>query len=101
MGFLKRLSSLFAPSPSSRSGNLYPLTVKCNRCGEIIQGQINIANDLSVGDGDAADAGGYYCRKLLMGKQRCFQQIEVILKFDGNRRIVDRQIMGGEFVDES
>lgn len=96
MGFLKKL---FAAAPSD-SRNIYPLVVKCNRCGEIIEGQVNLANDLSAGDGEEGDAGGYYCRKLLMGKRRCFQQIEVQLRFNKDRQMVDRQVVGGQFVDE-
>jgi hypothetical protein len=30
----------------------------------------------------------------------CFQRIEVELTFDENRKLVDRQIQGGVFVDE-
>jgi hypothetical protein len=33
-----------------------------------------------------------------MGEQRCFQQIEVNLKFDNKYRIVDKQISGGQFI---
>ncbi|MBN1311537.1 MAG: hypothetical protein JXB30_08970 [Anaerolineae bacterium] len=57
-------------------------------------------NDLSAGDGEDTDAGGYYCRKVLMGSRRCFQRIEVKVRFDSNRRLIDRQISGGTFVDE-
>jgi len=97
MGFLKKLAGFFAPSTS---GRFYPLTVKCNRCGEIINGEINMANDLSADESEDASPGDYYCRKVLMGSQRCFQQIEVEMRFDSNRRLIDRQITGGTFVDE-
>lgn len=100
MGFLKKLSNIFNAPAALGDRNVYPLVVKCNRCGEMIQGEVNLANDLSAGDGEEAEVGSYYCRKLLMGKQRCFQQIEVTLKFDGNRRMVDQQITGGQFVEE-
>jgi hypothetical protein len=39
------------------------------------------------------------CRKILMGEGRCFQQIEVVLKFDQDRRMVDRTISGGDFIE--
>lgn len=97
MGFLKKLASFFVPPTS---GRFYPLIVKCNRCGEIVEGEINMHNDLSAGDGEDTDAGGYYCRKVLMGSRRCFQRIEVKVRFDSNRRLIDRQISGGTFVDE-
>ena len=97
MGFLKKLASIFTPSSS---GRFYPLIVKCNRCGEVVHGEINMANDLSAGNGEDADTGGYYCRKVLMGSQRCFQQIEVQVRFDNNRKLIDLEITGGSFVDE-
>ncbi len=94
MGFLKKL---FASAAGSDSRTIYPLVVKCKRCGEVIEGQVNLASDVSAADDEG---GGYYCRKLLMGKQRCFQQIEVQLLFNRDRQMVDRQIVGGQFMDE-
>jgi hypothetical protein len=99
MDFLKRLSSLFALPSHSDRGRFHPITVKCDRCGEIVEGQINIGNDLSIGDGENSDAEGYYCRKVLIGSQRCFQQIEVQVRFDSNYQLIDRQVTGGAFVD--
>ena len=51
---------------------------------------------------DAGDGGEvrYLCRKTMMGDQGCFQRIEVELFFDAQRRLVDRSITGGEFVDD-
>jgi hypothetical protein len=94
---LKKLSGLFVPTAGG--GNLYSLSVQCSRCGEVIQTQVNLANDLSVEYGEDEKAAGYYCRKLLMGKQRCFQQIEVVLTFDARRKLIDRKIEGGKFVE--
>jgi hypothetical protein len=34
-----------------------------------------------------------------MGPERCFQAIEVTLTFDVDRRLLDRQAAGGDFVD--
>lgn len=94
MGFLKKLFG--GPSPGLRNA-MYPLKVKCDRCGEIIEGQINLANDLSLDD-ETSD--GYFVRKTLMGSGRCFQQIEVELKFNAARKVTDQQISGGTFVEE-
>ena len=94
MDFLRRLFTTPAPSR-----NVLPLTVECLRCGETITGQVNLNNEISPDYGE--DGGGelsYVCRKLLTGKARCFQQIEVILRFDGNRKLTDKQISGGKFV---
>ena len=97
MNLLKKLGMLFAVSaPSSQP---YSLSVQCNRCGEIIHTQISLLNDPSVEYDEGGNITGYFCRKILMGKQRCFQQIEVTLTFDAHRRLIDQEITGGKFVE--
>ena len=96
MDLLKKLTTLFAASAPGSHG--YSLSVQCNRCGEVIQTQINLSNDLSIEYGEDEKVTGYYCRKLLTGKQRCFQQIEVTLTFDAHHKLIDRKIEGGKFV---
>jgi hypothetical protein len=34
----------------------------------------------------------------LVGNNRCFQQIEVELKFNSSRQILEQQVTGGQFV---
>ena len=97
MDLLKKLATLFAVSAPSSQG--YSISVRCNRCGEIIQAGVNLSNDLSVEYSEDEKVTGYFCRKLLMGKQRCFQQIQVTLTFDAHRKLIDRKIEGGRFVD--
>jgi hypothetical protein len=91
MGFFKKLFGGGAPSSSS---NFYTFNVRCDRCGEIIEGRVNLNNDLSLDD-----EGGYHVRKVLMGSNLCFQQIEVELKFDASRQLLEKQINGGKFVE--
>ena len=78
---------------------MHLFTVKCKRCGEIIHGQVNINNEPSL---EFDDKGKLYytCRKVLMGEKLCFQQIEVVFKFNQRRGVLDQQITGGEFVEE-
>ena len=95
MNFFKKL---FTPQPSN-SGKFHVFAVKCLRCGEIIHGQVNVNNDPSL-EYDDKGRPFYTCRKVLMGNQMCFQQIEVIFKFNDMRGLLDRQITGGEFVEE-
>ena len=102
MGFFKRLSSLFA-SPGKPEDSAYWLVVQCNRCGEIIRSRVDLRNELSINYGDEDGNSGettYFCRKLIIGDQQCFQQIEVELSFDANRQLIDRKIKGGQFVEE-
>ena len=95
MNFFK---SLFSPRPSN-SGTFHAFSVKCKRCGEIIHGQVNVNNDPSI-EYDENGKPYFMCRKVLVGNQMCFQQIEVVFKFNELRGLLDRQITGGEFVDE-
>ena len=94
MGFLK---SLFSGTPAKPEKRYYVFQVKCNRCGEIIEGRVDLDNDLSLEyEGDRAV---YFVRKGLMGNNRCFQQIEVELKFTSSRELIEQQAQGGNFVE--
>jgi hypothetical protein len=91
------LRKLFPREPAQQSTAFYTFAVQCKRCGETIEGQINLANDLSADyEGDRVV---YLVRKVLMGSGLCFQQIEVEFRFDSSYNVTDRQISGGRFVD--
>ncbi len=92
MDFLKKI---FSGRPARPQGNFYVFTVKCNRCGESIEGRINLANDLSLND----EASGYFVRKVVMGGGHCFQQVEVELTFDSNHSLLEKQVHGGTFIE--
>ena len=90
------LQKLFGSSSSASSQkHEYTFSVKCLRCGEIIQGRVNLDNDLSVEYEDGGDV--YYARKVLMGEKKCFQRVEVELKFTSSRELLEQHITGGEF----
>ncbi len=96
MDFLKKLLSGFSAKPEKR---YYVFQVKCKRCGEIIEGRVDVDNDLSVEYQDAGEV--YYARKVLIGDggNHCYQQVEVGLKFDQSRKLIERRVeSGGEFV---
>ena len=93
MGILKKLFTV----PTASKTDFHYFSVKCSRCGELIEGRVNLSNDLSQDyEGNRAV---YYGRKVLIGSGHCFQQIEVELKFDPSRKLLDRQVSGGEFVE--
>lgn len=87
MGFLRKLFG--APAAP-----VYTVTVQCARCGETLHARIHLGNELS-----ATEAGGFFCRKVLIGSQRCYQPVEIELTFDAQRQLLDRQITGGRFLD--
>ena len=94
MGFLKKL---FTPAKPEK--RYYTFNVKCNRCGEIIEGRVDLDNDLSLND----EGDGYLVRKGLIGsgENHCFQQIEVTIQFSSAKEQIDQGIQGGTFVEES
>jgi hypothetical protein len=98
MGLFKQLGKLFAPRSKSDQW-AYWVNVKCNRCGELIQGRVDLRNDLSIQYGEDGSQT-YFTRKVLMGQGHCFQRVEVEMTFDKDHRLMDRQISGGKFVDE-
>jgi formylmethanofuran dehydrogenase subunit E len=93
MGFLRNLFS-----PPHQIGAFYNFSVKCKRCGETVRGQVNLRNEPSLNLNDKGKSF-YTCRKVLIGAGHCFQQIEVIIKFDQERRVLERKIIGGSFID--
>lgn len=92
MGFLKKLFGGPSAQPQKR---YYIFQVKCRRCGEIIEGRIDLDNDLSLGD----EGDNYIVRKGLIGANRCFQQIEVEMTFTQARTLIDKSVSGGTFVE--
>jgi hypothetical protein len=93
MGFFKKL---FGSQGAQANLDVYAFTVTCNRCGELIEGRVNLNNDLSA---DYEDGGGYHVRKVLMGSEHCFQQIEVELKFNAARNLIQKSAKGGKFTE--
>jgi len=92
MSFLDGLKSLFSGSGGQRDEG-YWIYVRCNRCGEVIKTRLDLLNNLTP-----RDEGGYIARKTLVGSQLCFERIEVTLFFDEQRKLLDQEIGGGEFI---
>ena len=73
----------------SADGGIY-IRVRCDACGEVVQGRISPNSELSQ-----ADDGGYYVRKVLVGRQ-CFRPIEVQVRYsDLGRTEISREVKGG------
>lgn len=98
MGFLQNLFKKLAAPPKTHVNYFYAFKVRCKRCGEVVEGRLNLNNDLSI---DYEDGTNYVSRKVLIGGSNlCFQQIETIFKFSGEKKLLSREIIGGEFVEE-
>ena len=99
MSFFQRLGKLFAPQPAAPTRALQTITVQCNRCGEVISAALDLRNDMSAEYDESSGATTFISRKTLMGRQRCFQQIEVTLHFDSQHRLISKEVVGGKFVE--
>ncbi len=99
MKLFKKISNLLGGSGAGSKGGAWEIAVKCSRCGEIIRTRIDTTNELSAEYGENDHETSYHCRKVLIGKRGCYASIEVILRFDANRNLIEQQISGGELVD--
>jgi hypothetical protein len=97
MGIVKRLSSLFQPAGSTRELWIF---VQCDQCGEKLHNRVDLFNDLSIQFGEGEAGTSYYCRKVIIGGNRCYVPITVKLSFNANRKLIDQEITGGKFLTE-
>jgi len=94
MNFLQKLFGGVSAKPEKR---YYIFSVKCRRYGEVIEARVDLDNDLSVEYEDGGDV--YLARKVITGGgNKCFQRIEVDLKFSSNRELIEKRVTGGEFI---
>lgn len=100
MDFLQKLKEAFSVSKAPQ--RYVPIRVRCKRCGEELTGRIDTYNDLSIEYDPKGNIASYICRKRISGdgKNLCFQVIELSLKYDRKRRLVEREISGGEFIED-
>jgi hypothetical protein len=98
MGFIEKIPQFFS---SNRRGDEagYWIYVSCSLCGEKLSTRINLYNDLSI-NYTGPDDQTYICRKTIVGREGCFQRIEIKLYFDRRRNLKDQEISGGAFIEE-
>lgn len=97
--FDKVRAALSGGGSAARSDkHMLEFTVRCRRCGELLTGKVDLQNDLS----QDYEREAYFVRKLISGSgaNRCFEQVEVQFTFDANKHLVEREIVGGVFVDQ-
>ena len=81
----------------SGDANTYWIYAQCRRCGEPLRSRVNLANDPSLDD----DGVTWIVRKGLVGSgaNRCFQTIEVTLKFDAKKQnVIESEAVGGKLI---
>lgn len=97
MGLIEKISKFFTSSNITNEAG-YWVYVRCNQCDEPLCARVNLYNDLSV-KYQGSKGQTYHCRKTLVGRQGCFQRIEIELSFDRNRKLMERDISGGTFIE--
>jgi hypothetical protein len=86
MGFLQRLLG------GSAENNVLWFYVRCHHCGAKVRVRVNLFNDLSI-----TEDGGYILRKEILD-DKCFRLMRAEVRFDSRRRVISREIEGGEFI---
>jgi hypothetical protein len=97
MAFFSRLLNSLKGKPPMGDDRYLTIYVWSNRCREPIAGRVDLMNELSLTDeGD----GSYHVRKVIhsSGKNRCFDQVEVELRLDAKKRVVDQTVTGGRWL---
>ena len=108
MGFLNSLRKLVSGQGLQGSGgggssfsggdaNTYWIYAQCRRCGELLTTRVNLMNEPSEAD----DGEGWVVRKGLVGSgaNRCFQTVEVTLKFDTKKQnVIESEAVGGKLL---
>lgn len=92
MGFLDKLFG----GREKEETNVQYVYARCAGCDEVLRGRFHLTHDLSA-EYEGRDVS-YFARKTLIGSGRCFRPIEIELRFNHKRRLVDKTIRGGEFI---
>ena len=89
MGFLDTLFGRGRAKKAPPDAGIHR-TVRCNRCGALINLRIDSRNDLSLND----DGSAFFVRKTLVDST-CFTRIELEMTFDLSRREIGCEVRGG------
>lgn len=96
MGFLKKIKAAIfgaADGEIKDKEGIY-FYVKCSKCGSPVRVRVNKLHDLHRNE----DYGGFVLRKEIMDGS-CFRLMYATVRFDHNRKIIEQEIEGGEFID--
>jgi hypothetical protein len=98
MRWFKRL---FVPRAQPTGEAPLWLYVRCRRCGEAIRVRADRRYDLVSEMREPGETGpAYTLHKDIVG-ERCFQRIEASLALDHRLQVVERRIVGGEWLTEA
>jgi hypothetical protein len=95
MGFFKKIKDAIFGSPEGeiRDPDGIYFYVKCGKCGSPVRVRADKYHDL-VRD---YDTGEFTWNKEIMDGS-CFSLIHATVRFDASRRVIEKEIEGGEFI---
>ena len=93
MKLLQRLRGRSGGKRQPRDPDGIYLYVRCGKCGQKLRVRADRKFDLRRD----LDEGGYVLRKEMMDGN-CFSLMYATVRFDDSKRIVSREIEGGEFI---
>ncbi len=100
---LELLCAADGDGPPASALRAFPITVRCQHCGEVIRLRIDRDHELqSVYAPDAEEGDApveYVLRKEIVG-EGCQHLLHFTIHFDRDHGLVSSEIEGGEFVDE-
>jgi hypothetical protein len=100
MSIIDQIKSLFRSEQGGSAGLHF--AVKCSRCGEVIRvradRRFDLEQDFDPGGSDTVQ--GYVLRKEVLGN-RCQQLLRLTVHYNSAYHEVERELEGGEFVDEA
>ena len=95
MKWLERLRRVVGGERAPRDPHGIYFYVRCGRCGQKLRVRADRRFDLN----QDLDKGGYVLRKEMLDA-KCFSLMYATIRFDEDRRILSREIEGGEFITE-
>jgi len=96
--FKKIAKKLFGGSTVPGLSGGFFLNVRCNVCGEEFHLFINTSTDL-LQHFDTKGGLSYLLKKEVVGGH-CRNLIQVRMEFDGDRKLLKKEIENGEFIEE-
>lgn len=100
---LERLFDGNGDEPLVCSARSFNVTVRCDRCGEVMPVRIDRDHELQSVYSEDAEEGDhpmeYVLRKELVGED-CQNLVRFTLRFSCEQGLIDSQITGGSFVEE-
>lgn len=96
MNLFQRILNFFSTKPGSDRRH-FTIYVLSRRCNEPLTGQVDLMNELSQSDdGDHP----YFARKVIhtSGRNRCFDQVEIQLWFDKDKKLANHEESGGRWL---